>query len=36
MNYRSWKLKTLDRAAVKELAQALAEQSTEELEYQAA
>ncbi len=36
MNYRSWELKTLDRAAVKELAQALAEQSTEELEYQAA
>ncbi len=36
MNYRSWELKTLDRAAVKELAQALAEQSAEELEYQAA
>ena len=34
MTYRAWNLKTLDRAAVRELTHAIAEQNTEELEYQ--
>ena len=33
MTYRAWNLKTLDRAAVRELTHAIAEQNTEELEY---
>ncbi len=33
MTYRAWKLKDLDRAAVRELTRAIAEQNTEELEY---
>ena len=32
MTYRAWNLKTLDRAAVRELTHAIAEQNTEELE----
>ena len=32
MTYRAWDLKTLDRAAVRELTHAIAEQRTEELE----
>ena len=35
MTYRAWDLKTLDRAAVRELTHAIAEQRTEELEYSA-
>ena len=35
MTYRAWNLKTLDRAAVRELTHAIAEQRTEELEYSA-
>ena len=35
MTYRAWNLKTLDRAAVRELTHAIAEQNTEELEYHA-
>ena len=35
MNYRAWEQKTLDRAAVRELTRAIAEQTVEELEYQA-
>ena len=33
MTYRAWELKDLDRAAVRELTRAIAEQNTEELEY---
>ena len=33
MTYRAWELKELDRAAVRELTRAIAEQNTEELEY---
>lgn len=33
MTYRAWNLKELDRAAVRELTCAIAEQSTEEMEY---
>ena len=33
MTYRAWDLKTLDRAAVRELTHAIAEQRTEEMEY---
>ena len=33
MTYRAWNLKTLDRAAVRELTHAIAKQNTEELEY---
>ena len=33
MTYRAWELKELDRAAVRELTHAIAEQNTEELEY---
>ena len=33
MTYRAWELKELDRAAVRELTCAIAEQNTEELEY---
>ena len=33
MTYRAWELKDLDRAAVRELTRAIAEQTTEELEY---
>ena len=33
MTYRAWNLKTLDRAAVRELTHAIAEQNTAELEY---
>ena len=33
MTYRAWNLKALDRAALRELTQAIAEQATEELEY---
>ena len=36
MTYRAWELKTLDRAAVRELTRAIAEQNAEELEYEAA
>ena len=32
MTYRAWNLKPLDRAALRELTQAIAEQATEELE----
>ena len=35
MTYRAWELKPLDRAALKELTQAIAEQAVEELEQQA-
>ena len=35
MTYRAWNLKPLDRAALRELTQAIAEQATEELEYNA-
>ena len=35
MTYRAWDLKTLDRAAVRELTHAIAEQRTEEMEYSA-
>ena len=35
MTYRAWDLKALDRAAVRELTHAIAEQRTEELEYSA-
>ena len=35
MTYRAWELKELDRAVVRELTQAIAEQNTEELEYNA-
>ncbi len=34
MTYRAWNPRPLDRAAVKELTSAIAEQNTEELEYQ--
>ena len=33
MTYRAWELKELDRAAVRELTRAIAEQNTEKLEY---
>ena len=33
MTYRAWELKELDRTAVRELTRAIAEQTTEELEY---
>ena len=32
MTYRAWELKPLDRAALKKLTQAIAEQAVEELE----
>ena len=35
MNYRAWELKPLDRTAVRELTAAIAQQTTEELEYNA-
>ena len=35
MTYRAWELKELDRSAVRELTRAIAEQNTEELEYNA-
>ena len=35
MNYRDWELKPLDRTAVRELTAAIAQQTTEELEYNA-
>ena len=35
MNYRAWELKPLDRTAVRELTAAIAQQTTEELEYTA-
>ena len=35
MTYRAWNLKPLDRAALRKLTQAIAEQATEELEYNA-
>ena len=35
MTYRAWELKTLDRAVLRELTHAIAEQATEELEYNA-
>ena len=35
MTYRAWNLKPLDRAALRELTQAIAEQAAEELEYNA-
>lgn len=35
MTYRAWELKPLDRAALKELTQAIAEQAVEELKQQA-
>lgn len=35
MTYRAWHLKPLDRAALREMTQALAEQAVEELEQQA-
>ena len=34
MTYRAWNTKTVDRAALKELTAAIAQQNTEELEYQ--
>ena len=34
MTYRAWNIKTVDRAALKELTAAIAQQNTEELEYQ--
>ena len=35
MTYRAWELKTLDRTVLRELTHAIAEQATEELEYNA-
>ena len=35
MTYRAWELKNLDRAALRELTAAIAEQAAEELEYNA-
>ena len=34
MTYRAWNTKIVDRAALKELTAAIAQQNTEELEYQ--
>ena len=35
MTYRAWELKNLDRAALRELTAAIAEQAAEELDYNA-